>query len=172
MGDRIVVMKDGVAQQIDEPLKLYDEPDNIFVAGFLGTPAMNFLTGRIKFQKDAACFQLGNDVIMLPEYFRQTLKDYCGHEMVLGLRAEDISPLEFPRQMGNAISATVDSMESVGTRTDVYLTDHTGQKFIAAIGAHTQLKWHDVGKMYVNLQKIYIFVPHEGGRNVALHHGA
>ena len=79
MGDRIVVMKDGVVQQIDAPLKLYNEPNNQFVAGFLGSPPMNFMSGKLKAEGDAIAFQEIQDGVVECKFTgRPELKPYLG----------------------------------------------------------------------------------------------
>jgi multiple sugar transport system ATP-binding protein len=87
--------------------------------------------------------------------------------MTLGVRPENISSNQFLGQIDNAISATVNVIEPVGIRTDVYLTNRAGQKFIASVDPHTELKVNDVVKMHIDLGKVHIFEP-ETGRNVTL----
>jgi len=168
LGDRICVVREGEIQQTAGPMELYERPVNRFVAGFLGTPPMNFLTGSIKLKNDQAYFEIGNDAVILPRRLIITLRDYYGKPMVLGIRPEDISPHQSPGLTDNAISATVNVVEPIGIRTDVYLTHHTGQKLIAGIEPHTRLKVNDEVKLYLDLEKIHIFEPAETGRNVTL----
>jgi multiple sugar transport system ATP-binding protein len=168
LGDRICVMYDGVIQQIARPVEVYEWPANKFVAGFLGTPPMNFFAGRLEYQNDTACFVTGNDAIMLPQRLRTMARDYCDREMILGVRPENISPHKSPGRVDNTISATVNVIEPAGIRTDVYLTNSAGQKFITSMDPHTKLKVGDVVNMYIDLEKIHIFEPGETGRNVAI----
>ncbi|MDX1421421.1 MAG: sn-glycerol-3-phosphate ABC transporter ATP-binding protein UgpC, partial [Rubricoccaceae bacterium] len=92
MGDRIVVLKDGVIQQIDTPLRLYDHPANQFVGGFIGSPAMNFIAGEVTREADGVGFQArGNafTLALLPAQ-AERLKAHVGHPVVVGVRPEDL----------------------------------------------------------------------------------
>jgi len=168
LGDRICVVREGEIQQTAGPMELYERPVNRFVAGCIGTPPMNFLTGSIKLKNDQAFFEIGNDAVMLPLRLRTILRDYYGKPMILGIRPEDISPHKPPGFTDNTISATVDVVEPIGIRTDIYLTHHTGQKLIAGIDPHARPRVNDEVKLYLNLEKIHIFEPVETGRNVTL----
>jgi multiple sugar transport system ATP-binding protein len=168
LGDRVCVMRDGEIQQTAGPLEVYDRPVNKFVAGFLGTSAMNFFEGSLKLKNDTAYFVIGNEAVRLPQYLRTVLQDYYGKQMVLGVRPENISPHQLLQQSDNAISATVNVVEPIGIRTDIYLTHPDGQKFIAGINPHNRLEINDKTKMYIDLEKIHIFEPGQTGRNVTL----
>ena len=168
LGERICVVRNGEIQQTAGPMDVYERPVNKFVAGFLGTPPMNFFAGSLKLKNDTAYFTISNETIKLPQRLRNVLRDYYDKQMVLGARPENISPEQFPGQNDNAISATVNVIEPVGNRTDVYLTHPTGQKFIAGIDPQASLLVNDAVKMYIDPEKIHIFEPEETGRNVTL----
>jgi len=168
LGERICVMRNGVIQQVAGPMQVYERPVNKFVAGFLGTPAMNFFTGCLKFKNDTASFVIDNDTIILPQRLRTLLSDYHDKEIVLGVRPENFSLHQFPGQINNTISATVNVVEPMGIRTDVYLTNRTRKKFVAGIGPHTKLKANDAVKMYIDLEKIHIFESGEAGKNITI----
>ena len=181
MGERICVMYNGVIQQVADPMGLYERPVNKFVAGFLGTPPMNFFTGSLKCENDTACFvtrrpdlrretqgQVGSDTIVLPQHLKTALSDYRDREVVLGARPENISPHQFPDQSNNTISATVNVVEPMGIRTDVYLTNQAGDKFIVGITPYATFKVNDTVKMYIDLEKIHIFEPGETGKNITI----
>ncbi|MHC4482570.1 MAG: ABC transporter ATP-binding protein [Planctomycetota bacterium] len=168
LGDRIAVMYNGKIQQVADPMQVYDMPANKFVAGFIGTPPMNFFTGRLEFEGDTPYFVIGGDTISLPRHLKTALADYHEREIVLGIRPENLSPNQFPGQVDNTISAIVDIVEPLGTGTDVCLTTETGVKFIARLTPNTKFKAGDAVKMYINLEKIHIFEPGETGKNVTL----
>src|SRR5690554_7790001 len=86
MADRIVIMKDGYIQQIGSPKNVYDKPENMFVANFIGSPAMNFIYGKYAEGR----FHVGDKSFVIPEMFLEELKEYNHKEVVLGIRPEDI----------------------------------------------------------------------------------
>jgi len=168
LGDRICIVRDGEIQQTDEPMNIYERPINKFVAGFLGTPPMNFFAGRLQLRENKIYFTIGNDTVLLPMRLRNVLQEYAGRQMILGVRPEYILPNQFPGLTNNAISAIVNVVEPVGNRMDVYLTHTTGHKFIASIDPHTKFQARDPMKMYLDTEKIQIFESEETGRNVTL----
>lgn len=125
MGDRIVVMKDGIVQQIDQPLTLYDEPDNLFVAGFLGSPPMNFVNGTIKDASDGVVFrEQQGGVIECPIAHVPGLKAYSGKDVILGIRPEKLDYLGDDEEVafdGYSFKALVDLVEPMGAETNFYL---------------------------------------------------
>jgi len=124
MGQRIVVMKDGVAQQIDSPLALYHNPKNLFVAGFLGSPPMNLINGRLKSGPgDSVVFaESGDGVIEVTLPDRAVAKPWVGKDIVLGVRPESISLVEGPvKAPGSRFQAVVDLIEPMGAETNFYL---------------------------------------------------
>jgi multiple sugar transport system ATP-binding protein len=120
LGQRIVVLKDGEVQQIDTPQALYARPANVFVAGFLGSPAMNLLRGRLTIDARAA-FDIGSGRIELgdPVSLPASLRAGHGRELVLGLRPEHLTPDEVPG--GGSLDAAIDTVEPVGNEVFVNL---------------------------------------------------
>ena len=168
LGGRISVMLDGTIQQTGEPLEVYTRPANRFVAGFLGTPPMNFFAGRVECENDGLSFVIDGETLVLPKNLRTVLQEHHGKEMVMGIRPEDISPTGFPGQVNNAISATVEVIEPLGARTDVSMANRGGRKFIVTADPHTQLRARDAVKVHINVEKAHIFEPGGPGRNVTL----
>src|SRR5271156_1774658 len=91
LGDRVVVMKDGVVQQVGEPLELYNQPANKFVAGFIGSPAMNFATVRVTEANGSLIAENSGLSIKLPDETAQRLRGHIGREVTLGVRPEDLT---------------------------------------------------------------------------------
>jgi len=124
MGDRIVVMNNGKVQQTDTPLKLYNEPDNLFVAGFLGSPPMNFINGELKQDRDTVVFkEMQGGTIEVRFKDRPRAREVFGKPMLLGIRPEDIELAQFSNT-GNAAAsfpAIVDIVEPMGAETNLYL---------------------------------------------------
>ncbi len=168
LGDRISVMCDGTVQQTAAPGEVYDRPVNRFVAGFLGTPPMNFLSGRVECGDDGACFVIDGETLVLPEKLRAVLQEHHGKEMILGIRPEDVSPAEFQGQADGTISAAVEVVEPLGARTDVLVVNRAGQRFVAGADPHTPLRAQDKIKAHINVAKAHIFEIDGGGRNVTL----
>jgi len=171
LGDRICVTYNGIIQQTASPIEVYERPINKFVAGFFGIPSMNFFTGRVKFKGDIPCFVVGNDTIPLPQRLKTILADYSDKKMTMGIRPESLSLCKFSNQVGNAIGATVDIIEPLGNRVDIYLTNNTGMKFIANTTPHIEINVHDVVKVHIDSEKIHIFEPGEAGKNITLSDG-
>jgi multiple sugar transport system ATP-binding protein len=124
MGQRIVVMNDGVAQQVDAPLTLYHNPKNLFVAGFLGSPPMNLISGKLKNgAADSVIFsESGDGVIELTLPDRASAKAWAGKDIVLGVRPESITLAEGPAKApGSRFQAVVDLIEPMGAETNFYL---------------------------------------------------
>src|SRR5437763_5462315 len=124
MGDRIVVMNNGKVQQIDTPLKLYNEPDNLFVAGFLGSPPMNFINGELKQERDAIVFkEMQGGTIQVRFADRPQAREFFGKPMLLGIRPEDIEVAQLSKTGNTTASfpAIVDIVEPMGAETNLYL---------------------------------------------------
>jgi multiple sugar transport system ATP-binding protein len=134
MGDRIVVMKDGRVHQIDAPLDLYNRPVNQFVAGFIGSPSMNFVTGRLQPHGDGLAFDEGHMLLPLPASLALALAAHRGQEVVLGIRPEDIHAPETvnPGVVTVPVSARVEVVEPTGSEVLLYLTTGTSS-FVARV---------------------------------------
>ena len=160
MGTRIVVMKDGLIQQVDTPANLYTKPCNQFVAGFIGSPQMNFI--NVKLEKEGndvyACF--ADDKIKLPEgkASRPELAPYIGKEVVMGIRPEDIHDEEaFLAAYPDAIcSAYVEVTEMLGAETYLYLKIADTQ-FTARVHQRSTSKIGDTIKVGFEANKIHFF---------------
>lgn len=171
LGDRICVMYNGLVQQVAGPMEVYGRPANRFVAGFLGTPPMNFFDGRVEVRDGEAYFVFGSNAILLSVRMKKSLTSYNGRKMVLGIRPQDLSLEPCEGQAENSLTANIQIVEPLGDRMDVYLDTEDGVKFIANIDPHISIKVDDALVMYVNVKKIHIFEPGDTGRNVTLSNG-
>ena len=161
LGTRIVVMKDGLIMQVDSPQNLYDKPQNIFVAGFMGSPQMNFM--------DAVVTKKGNDVFVefngkslkLPENKAKKLVDggYVDKNVVIGIRAEDIHDEEmFINNYPDAvIEATVRVYELLGAEVFLYFTLDDNLDFTARVNPRTTARPDDVLKVAFDMSKLHVF---------------
>jgi multiple sugar transport system ATP-binding protein len=143
MGDRIVLMKDGFVQQIASPLEIYARPVNRFVAGFIGSPAMNFLTGKVAKKGAATIFAEDREGITLPVQKKDEprLKKHLGKEIVLGIRPEHVSFATRSSSQPSKAKAkvTVEVVEPMGNETYVYFTTRReGQQYVARIPSAEQ----------------------------------
>jgi multiple sugar transport system ATP-binding protein len=113
LADRIVVMNDGVIQQIGTPDEIYERPRNMFVASFLGNPPINYLPGTVETEQGAPVFRCGGLRIALPRWIASRLPDGAGRNVVLGIRPEDVTTREAPASP--TISGTIDAVLPVGS---------------------------------------------------------
>jgi multiple sugar transport system ATP-binding protein len=125
MGDRVAVMKKGVLQQVDTPQALYDRPANLFVAGFIGSPAMNLVEATLLRRDGRVVVRFGSTELAVDDRFvesRPAIKGYEGGRVILGIRPETIEHERFARldAEGRRLGATVDLRESLGSEALVH----------------------------------------------------
>lgn len=122
LGDRIVVMKDGYIQQVGTPQEVFDHPSNVFVAGFIGTPQMNFFDARLLKTGDTYEIQLGGAIVALPEDIQAILrrKNAAASDIILGVRPENFTLAEFGA--ANTVDAVVDVSEMMGSEIYMHMT--------------------------------------------------
>ena len=140
MGDRIVVMKDGLKQQVGPPLELYFKPANKFVAGFIGSPAMNFIEGELVLEGGELYFQAVGMRLKVPKDKVEKMRGYSKKRVILGVRPEDM-PEAGCAVPGETIEAVVEVMEPLGR--EVYLNVKVGERrLIARAEPTTEAKPH------------------------------
>ncbi len=165
MGDRIVVMKDGIVQQINTPLNLYNNPSNKFVAGFIGSPAMNFLSAMISGENNLMFTSHNSEIIFHPSSEQKNyLKDYVGQEIIIGIRPEDIS-VENDSDKSIEIDSTLDVIEPMGNESFIYFEIEKVQ-FIARVKSLHDLKVGEKIKLYIDSGKVYLF-DKKSGKNIS-----
>ncbi|MBM4149510.1 MAG: sn-glycerol-3-phosphate ABC transporter ATP-binding protein UgpC [Lentisphaerae bacterium] len=160
MGERIVVMKDGVVQQVDSPVRMYDRPANRFVAGFIGTPQMNFFNARIRAEGGSLVVEgPGDSRLPVPETQRAALATYRDKPVILGLRPEDIGSAA-AEQLANAprIRAKVEIIEPMGAESYVHF-NIGGTPFISRVDAHVTFQIGQVAELAVFIGKAHFFDP-------------
>tara|TARA_B100001093_G_C26727285_1_gene970531 strand:+ start:56 stop:1189 length:1134 start_codon:yes stop_codon:yes gene_type:complete len=161
MGDRITVMKTGRIQQVDTPMGIYNNPANMFVAGFIGSPPMNFFYGSVQNEGGETYFlEKGSDIkIKLTDRLAKAAESATAKELVLGVRPEDIldSKNELPSDGEFAkIKSKVELSESMGAETYLYLSTNQ-HKFIARVGSAFQYEMDSQVEVAVNLKKAHLF---------------
>ncbi|MCI9228726.1 MAG: sn-glycerol-3-phosphate ABC transporter ATP-binding protein UgpC [Dorea sp.] len=121
MGDRIVVMKEGIVQQFDTPQVLYDTPDNLFVAGFIGSPQMNFMDADIVKEGGNLYAIVRKNRLLIPDFKKKALAPYAGKSVIMGLRLEDFLPKE-KMTKDNTLNAEMNFSELMGADYHLHLT--------------------------------------------------
>ena len=163
MGTRIVVMKDGFIQQVDSPQNLYDYPCNKFVAGFIGSPAMNFIDCTLVEENGNVFARFGENKILIPEgrIAKLTDKSYIGREVTLGIRPDDIHDEEvFIQNYPQAtVSACVELIEKLGFETLLYLTisGKEDENIVARVNPRSTVMMNDTVKMVFDPNRIHLF---------------
>ncbi|MEM6314919.1 MAG: TOBE domain-containing protein, partial [Planctomycetota bacterium] len=190
LGDRIVVMKDGLIMQADTPLSTYQNPNNRFVAGFIGTPPMNFFNGIVKLIDGETVFQEasykrpagsedegelfdgelipvddGFTVALPPELIELTQGHEGGH-LVMGLRPEHIHLDPTPGTV--PLEVEVNVIEPLGNDMDVYMTTRHTPKLIGRVEARQGLEAGQTMTVYVDLTRAHLFEPGETGMNLKM----
>ncbi len=164
MGDRIVVMKDGIVQQVDTPQNLYDYPCNMFVAGFIGSPQMNFLDATLVKEGSNYYVDLGGDKLLInPEKAAANaakLDSYIGKTIKAGIRPEDIKDDEefLEKHKDATITANVEVSELMGSEIYLYLT-YKGYKMTARVNPTSKAKNGMDVKVAMNTNKLHLFDP-------------
>ncbi len=157
LGTRIVVMKDGYIQQVDSPKNLYNKPCNLFVAGFIGSPQMNFFDAVCHVKGNDVTLQIGNSVFPVPASKAASLKAYDGKTVVLGIRPEDVSEATAEDiAHGQTIDAKIKFYELLGAEVYLYF-DLEGMQMTSRTLASTTLQTGDDAKFALNMEKIHVF---------------
>jgi multiple sugar transport system ATP-binding protein len=160
MGTRIVVMKDGFIQQIDSPQELYDNPVNMFVAGFIGSPQMNFANVTVLKEGDKVYLQFGEDKLEIPADKAKVIEQagYIGKEVVFGIRPENThdEPEHLEKWPNAIVSAKVEVTEMLGSETYLYLVIN-GVNFTARVHPKTTTKTGDTIKIAYDMSCMHLF---------------
>ena len=159
MGTRIVVLKDGIIQQVDTPQNLYDTPCNLFVAGFIGSPQMNFIDSTLAKKEDGYYVEFGTYSIKIPEgKLVDDIDTYVGKEVVLGIRPENLHDEDafISASPDSCIDMLVEVAEFMGSERYLYL-DFEGKKFTARVNPRSTAAPQQVIKVALDLNKIHLF---------------
>lgn len=158
MGDRMVVMKDGVIQQVGTPLDVYDNPNNVFVAGFIGTPPMNFLDGVVKEEGGKLIVDLSAFKLRIPDGKFKYIRQYINKPVIFGIRPQSINDREAVPNApeDQVITATVDVSELIGSEVYLYMSigDHS---FTASVESHTRATDGEKHQVVFDINKIHLF---------------
>jgi multiple sugar transport system ATP-binding protein len=170
MGDRVAVLNAGVLQQVDSPQNLYDHPDNVFVASFIGSPQMNLFAGTLHLQGDGGFITLGSQQLRVSAALlaqRPGLRKHDGKNVSVGIRPEDIGDSAIQDPDNDVIRGEVEVREGLGSEVILYskidaarvagTNSEAGGMFVARVEPKTQLKPGDIGTFVVNVDKLHVF---------------
>ena len=160
LGTRIVVLKDGVIQQVDTPQNLYDKPNNVFVAGFIGSPQMNLLDAKVVQSGSDVVLMFGSNSIKLPEAKAKTLVDagYVDKTVIMGIRPEDLYDTEMfiSTSPDSVIDVDIKVYELLGAEVFLYF-DIDNVSCTARVNPRTTARPGDTIKLALDMSKLHIF---------------
>jgi multiple sugar transport system ATP-binding protein len=161
MGDRIVIMKDGLIQQVGGPLEVYDHPQNEFVAGFIGSPPMNFFKAKVAKADGAMIVDMGSFQLKVPSEYASAYDQYMNKDVTFGMRPEDIidsAPEEHGRGVWEKASAVVEVIEPLGAEIILELAkgEHT---FTARVDPHSKSRLNQESELHFDMSKMHLFDP-------------
>ena len=160
LGTRIVVLKDGIIMQVDSPQKLYNEPNNLFVAGFIGSPQMNLLDAVCKVEGDKVSLKIGDASIALPPAKGKKLIDgrYNGKTVVIGIRPEDVddSKAALEAHKESTFNTKVTGYELLGSEVLLYYTIN-GTSMTAKVDSSTPARLGDPITLAMDVDKLHVF---------------
>jgi multiple sugar transport system ATP-binding protein len=160
LGTRIVVLKDGVIMQVDSPQKLYNEPNNLFVAGFIGSPQMNFIDAVCKVEGERVTLNFEKTSVVLPPAKAKKLIDggYNGKTVVMGIRPEDIgdSQIEIEAHKDAVFETDVTGYELLGSEVLLYF-NVAGTAMTAKVDSRTTARMGDHITLAIDPEKIHCF---------------
>ena len=158
MGTRIAVMRDGILQQVDSPQVLYDTPVNIFVAGFIGSPAMNFLDATLVERDGKVAVDAKDFLLEVPDDKAETYRQHLGKDVIFGIRPEDTHDPEYapPGIKSALVEAKVDVTELMGNEVIVYLVSE-GTEFLGRFDPRTGARVGNTVPVVFNMDRMHVF---------------
>ncbi|MFC1616926.1 ABC transporter ATP-binding protein [Candidatus Margulisiibacteriota bacterium] len=159
LGSRIVIMHEGIIQQLDKPVAVYDNPNNMFVAGFIGSPPMNFFPGQVKVKENKYIFETESCELFLPDNLDDEFKKIKGTDVVLGVRPEDIldkKSAQLQKKDFNLHEVCVDFNEVLGNENVLHIT-MGNNRFVAKVESHINPATNDKIEVAFDLRKMHVF---------------
>jgi multiple sugar transport system ATP-binding protein len=169
LGDRVVVMHQGVVQQCAGALEIYHHPLNRYVAGFLGSPPMNFFNGKLLQSEGALYFDEGTGKLPIAAWAKSQLLPHVGKDIVMGVRPESIADQSHARfkTEGAALPMRVTLVQPLGDKMDVYLATERHPKAVAHVDAFAGVKAGDTLSMFFDMNRVHFFETGEIGQKLA-----
>ncbi len=161
MASRICVMRDGILQQVDTPQALYNTPGNVFVAGFIGSPSMNFFDATLVETDGKLEINAGGFRLEVPEQKAKEWRQFKGREVIFGVRPEDIhaKPYVPPGILESDLQSRVDVTELMGNEIFLYLMTRDDKQYIARVDPRVRTEPGDELDLAVNMENAHIFDP-------------
>ena len=158
MATRIAVINKGILQQLDTPQNLYDYPANLFVAGFIGSPAMNFFPGKLRKDGNKLLVDTGDFSVAIPPKFAKPYEAHAGKDVIFGIRPENIHDVNFipPNVDSETIAVKVDVTELMGNEIFLYLVSGKNT-FVARVDPRSQLRVGEQAQIALDMDSIHIF---------------
>ena len=169
LAERMCVLRAGQVEQVGPPEEIYSRPATRFVAGFFGTPAMNFLTGCIRRQDGTPIIHLNGQRLRVPSHLYAYLRDYQGQTIVVGVRPHDLSLELAAGGASDALGGRVVLVEPLGSQTNVHVHLTCGQPCVVVTAPRTSVKTGDEVQVYVDPDRLQLFEDNEAGRNLTCH---
>ncbi|MBD3391305.1 MAG: sn-glycerol-3-phosphate ABC transporter ATP-binding protein UgpC [Chitinivibrionales bacterium] len=169
LGDRIVVLKDGIIHQVGTPLEIYFQPVDRFVGGFVGTPPMNFLNGKLVAENGGVMFDEGTVKLVLPQNKHTAVEDMVGKDAVLGVRPETMHVADSAHSE-NIMPVHVDVSEPLGENTDLYVSTASNKSVVARVESHPGLEMGKDIKLAVDMEAAHVFEVGADAKNRTVEH--
>jgi len=168
LGDRVVVMKDGITQQIGSALEIYNHPLNRFVASFLGSPPMNFFSGKLVEVAGRLLFDEGSGRLPIAPWASAQLLPRVGQEVVLGVRPESMSDQTHARFQteDNQLSMKVTLVQPLGHKMDVYLATEKHPRSVAQIDSSARVRAGESMPVFFDMSRVHFFEAGENGKKL------
>jgi len=158
MATRIAVINKGVLQQLDTPQRLYDQPNNLFVAGFIGSPAMNFFSGKLRKDNGKLVVDAGDFVVAIPPKHAKPYESHAGKDVIFGIRPENVHDVDFvpPNIDTEKVTVKVDVTELMGNEIFLYLVSGKNT-FVARVDPRSTLRVGEQATVAFDMDSIHIF---------------
>ena len=165
LGDRVVVMKDGITQQVGSALEIYNHPVNRFVASFLGSPPMNFFTGKLVEDAGRLCFDEGSGKLPIADWASAELRARVGQEIVMGVRPEAMADKTHARfkTEDNQLNMKVTLVQPLGHKMDVYLSTPQHPRSVAQIDSYAGVRPGESMPVFFDMERVHFFEAGENG---------
>ena len=165
LGDRVVVMKDGITQQVGSALEIYNHPVNRFVASFLGSPPMNFFKGKLVEQTGRLFFDEGTGKLPIPDWASAELRPRVGQELIMGVRPEAMADKSHARFVteDNVLDMKVTLVQPLGHKMDVYLSTPSHPKAVAQIDSSAGIRPGDSMPVFFDMARVHFFEAGDNG---------